>query len=295
MCLALIPLAGCFFFHGGTDDEPRDEGVVPDAGPVDWGGPLPVDAAPRPVDAAPSFPDAGTCRPVTGLRMACVGADPASFRQPGYLITVDDCHCGGELVCQVFRDEGGQVELDVAICGEGECRACTGPSEVFCPLTTGGPHILERRGSQAHFAMDLPPDDGDRCQSVGSLGGGLCEFPGSTWEAEELCLPSGELRAGTQVALTLRGTTSCVYEPGPCDVVLDDAAGTLRVQPRVRSCDEGGPTWPCGGGSGSLEQVCWTPPLRAREGGYRLLVNDREVGALAVGDALPGGCSTLAP
>ena len=283
--LFLLPIAlglsGCFLFHG---DEDVDDG-------------LPGDAAPPPVDAGTIAGDGGPtdCRPVQAVAQACVEGDPAAFIEPGYLLLVEDCHCGGELRCDLIDYRAGEAlaTVEVSVCGERDCRACTGPTEVFCPLPAGGPHTIVR-GPFAHFEMGEAPGDGLRCQSVGSLGGGLCSFPGSEWLPEtawgpsEVCLPGTDVVEGERVAITVSGFVPCSFEPGPCEAVLDDTTGEIALTPRLRNCDEGAPTWDCGGDTGLLTWTCWTPPLRGREGGYDVRLGDRSLFPLAVGGPAEG-------
>lgn len=283
---SLLLLVGCFRQHGVDDDPPRDAApVAVDAALVDAGSPT-VDAAPVAPDASPP----GDCRPVAALAQACVEGDPAAFIEPGVRVWVDDCHCGGELRCDV--ESGDTIAwLEVSVCGEGICRACTEPEEVFCPLPDASIDWQLHYGGQPIFELGTQPSDGTLCQTRGSLGGGLCDFPGTDWAPDELCFPAATVDEGRRYPLSVAGEVSCVYEPGPCEVELDDATRTLFVRPRLRACDEGAPTWGCIGDSARLERTCLTPPLRA--GSYTLVVDGRAVGELATGADAPGACVSL--
>ncbi|MBO6939898.1 MAG: hypothetical protein JJ863_33305 [Deltaproteobacteria bacterium] len=285
---ALLLLGGCFLRHGSGDDA-SDDFVPGDAGPITVdAGPIPGDAGPI-VDATPP-PDAGRCRPAGPLVQACVEGDPAADFAPGFLVQFDDCHCGGVPRCDV-EVSSGTAMARVSICDEGLCRACTGPNEVWCPLPDFDVRAIES-GSVPHFELGLPPGDGQLCQTVGSLGGGLCAFPGHAWDdPEELCFPATHVAAGARVPLVIAGEVSCAFEPGPCDAELDDATRTIELRPRLRNCDEGAPTWGCVGASGRLERECWTPELR--DGTYTVRMNGRTLGELTVGADAPAGCVDL--
>ena len=285
-CLVLlvgIVSPGCFRFHGADADDDFVAAATADAGPTlrDFGAP------PR-VDAAPS-----ACRPVGAVVQSCVSGDPSAFIEPGYLLVVDDCHCGGELRCDVLEADDGAVNLEVNVCGEGRCRACTGPTEVFCPVFSRGPHTILRSGVP-HFAMGDAPGDGTLCQTVGPASA-PCDFPGSPGaEVREVCLGEEPTEPGVRLAVALRIELSCGQELGPCDAALDNRTGEITVTPRVSVCSEGRPTPDCAESSRIVDQVCTTPPLWGREDGYRLKLGDEVITEFRVGDEAPG-CIALEP
>ncbi len=287
--LLLLPLlsllGGCFLLHD-SDDEPTDDPVTADGGPSIIDADLVIDAGPPPaVDGGPTG-----CRPVEAIVQACVEGDPAADFAPGFLVQFPDCHCNGTPRCEVDTSTG-VAQVEVSICDEGLCRACTGPNEVWCSLPDFETRTVVDDGVPL-FELGLPPGDGQLCQSVGSRGGGLCEFPGRPWaDAEHVCVPDLHLESGMRVPLSIVGEVSCVFEPGPCEAELDDVTRTIDLRPNLRSCDEGTPTWGCSGSSGRLEQTCWTPELR--DGTYTLQMDGRVLGELAVGAETPAGCIDL--
>jgi hypothetical protein len=288
-------LAGCYLSHepSSPDATVRDDaGARRDAGGRRDADPLPSD-----------------CRPIE-MRTACAEGSTRPFLTagaPGELVLFSDaCHCGGEIVCSVRETTApgrspGTIQIATQLCGEGRCAACTEPHEVRCAidaLETGEYHVYVN-GSGPIFALDaartpgVPPTS--LCQEIGSQGGGLCDFPGAVlaWSPERVCF--SPVVAPGRVVIELEAETSCAYEPGPCDVYLfeTDGGGNLEVRPRIRSCDEGTPTWGCTGPSGTLRRACSV--LHLRPGSYAMNLQDGtplgrfEVGAMT----LPPTCFDL--
>jgi hypothetical protein len=294
--LSFFLLAGCYLSHEASTSAP-DATARSDAGPR-------RDAGRRDAGDIPS-----ECRPIE-VRTACAEGTTRPFLTagaPGELVLFSDaCHCGGEIVCSV-RDVAapgrspGRIEIATQLCGEGRCAACTEPYEVTCALEGLDPgeyHVYVNGAGpvfdlQAAETPGVPPTT--LCQEIGSQGGGLCEFPGAllAWAPERVCF-SPSVEPG-RVVIDLEAETSCVFEPGPCDVYLfeTDDGGHLEVRPRVRSCDEGTPTWDCTGSSGTLRRSC--SALHVRPGLYEMSLQDGtplgrfEVGAMT----LPPACFDL--
>lgn len=276
--LALLSsLSGCFLVHGREDPAAL------------------VDAGPTARDAAPFLP---ACRPARA-DVACASHDAlpelAAGTPTSLAIRLDDCHCGGELRCDVTSvvpasgAGAGSIDLDVLVCGEGDCRACTGPDEVTCaiPALTEGRYRISVRGEplfQIPASSGLGSDPSEAlCQTRGSSGGGLCSFPGDVAPIERasVCFPSAT-PPGTVTFAVQVPSTPCAYEPGPCDgiVSIDRGGRAISLVPRIRNCDEGAPTWGCSGGSGTLEHRCVIPDLG--EGTYGVYVAGVQAGVIRI-------------
>lgn len=285
--LVLAALAsGCYLAH---------ERALDDGGGADGGRDAAVRDAGASIDAAPS-----SCRAVDPLA-ACLQSGSMPFLTVGapseVVLTTGDCHCGGTLVCSaaVTRTAApgmpGEVALRMDVCDEGRCRACTAPYDVSCtvPAVTAGEYRVTVNGDEPSFDLWAMPGPGvpptAMCQSVGSSGGGLCDFPGdlTAWRPRVACFPD---RVGAdRVVLELEAEgTSCALEPGPCDVYVASTpeGGSFEVRPRIRSCDEGGSTWGCTGATGTLRRSCTVTGLAP--GRYTIGLQDgTSLGTLDVG------------
>ena len=204
----------------------------------------------------------GTCRSVDAATV-CVDDETRPFlsarESTSVLVYTDDCHCGGELSCEV-RVDGADIHLDMSICGEMPCRACTAPSQVRCevPPVAPGPHRVLVGGESAFELAAMESGGGPPttlCQHIGSRGGGLCSFPGSlgSWRPDRVCYREPALRGAVEIIFE-KDETSCAIEPGPCDVYASETG--FEIRPRARTCDEGSSTWGCTGMSGRLRRSC---------------------------------------
>jgi hypothetical protein len=281
-------VGGCYLSHerdGSFDGSRRDAGAV-----------IRRDGSDR--DAIPAAFDAGACRPVSAST-ACIERDHRPFLTAGrpseLAVWSTSCHCGGELACtarvalQATPGSNGLIELFTAVCGEGRCAACTPPNEVACeiPALEEGEYQVLVNGDlsfalRASSSGGVPPTS--LCQEVGSLGGGLCDFPGAlmSWRPERVCFSPSH--GGDRFTIDFEAETSCALEPGPCDVYIarDRGVGHLEVRPRVRSCDEGSPTWGCTGSTGTLRRSCTA--LHLEPGPYTMGLQDGTMlGAFDIG------------
>ncbi|MEM9073094.1 MAG: hypothetical protein AAGE52_31610 [Myxococcota bacterium] len=308
LLLALLSHCG----RSRTVDDLPDTRSDPDSG-------VSVDTGTGLADAAIDVPviDAGGCTP-TPLNQACFGV--GAFDERAFTIRSTECACGGTFEClvDVLRpasgDEAGEDVGALAIqpvrCDVGICRACTGPVLTDCTLPSEAPSGVYEvfvEGAPV-YEIDLrghgsSEPNGSVCQTAGSTGGGLCETFGEddSFAGDELCFPSA-VNAGQQVEFVLRSEcTSCVFEPGPCEVSLvgDRSGPSYSVSARVRSCDEGSPTWGCTGECSPLERRCVHPD--SREGTRPVFVGGRRVGEILVVPAADPSpmpfevCVSLAP
>ncbi len=248
-CLCVL-LGGCFLNHsldsdpgavdGGIDAGFPDTALVIDAGfpdtALDGGG---VDSA----DASPS-----SCRSV-GAAELC--HSPSFAETPTFAVTTTDCHCGGSLACHVdvvvpaSSTVRGVLSVEIELCDEESCAACTGPNTVECSAPDAPDGDYHVHVSSGEFILTglggTPPTDPvfSECQSVGPAGG-LCEAIGEPYEPAEVCLTPGR-------PIVVHGGSSCAYDPGPCsvDYITDFIGRSLAITPRQRSCDESHPVWDC--------------------------------------------------
>lgn len=287
MALTVVMLgSGCYLSH-----EPSLE----DGGGADGGRDAAVRDSGSSFDAPPS-----SCRAADPVA-ACLESGSMPFLTAGapseLLLTTGDCHCGGTLRCSavVTREAApgmpGIVALQMDVCDEGRCRACTAPYDVSCSVAalTAGEYLVSVNDDAARFDLWAMPGPGvpptAMCQSVGSSGGGLCDFPGdlTAWRPRVACFP--DRVSGDRVVLELEAEgTSCALEPGPCDVYVAQTpeGGSFEVRPRIRSCDEGSPTWGCTGTAGTLRRSCTVTGLGP--GHYTIGLQDgTSLGAIDVG------------
>lgn len=291
LCLAAALVAsGCWAAHGRDRPVPgRDGGPIPP--PADAGSVLPpADAGP--VDAcAPETPTA-LCARVTG---APTDVALAFWAHTG-------CACGGTLRCDVTvvaaaeGDRPGALRATIERCGAADCLACTGPTRVDCEVPPSAPAgRYEVTAGLDRFQLFLgshgsSEPNGVVCQTPGSRGGGLCDFPGEVdrpgWT--RLCFPS-TAPAGVPVDVRVEGDcVSCAFEPGVCSglAIVGRAGRAVSVEPTLRNCDEGRPTWDCDGDCAPLTRPCTLPAMEP--GTHAVQMHGERVGELVVGAGAPG-------